>query len=34
MSSVPELTVVIPFYNRGDTVPLTLESVRRARQMR
>ena len=31
MSSVPELTVVIPFYNRSDTVPLTLESVRRAR---
>lgn len=27
----PDLTVVIPYYNRADTVPLVLESVARAR---
>lgn len=29
---LPELTVVIPFYNRADTVQFTLESIDRARQ--
>ncbi len=28
---IPDLTVVIPFFNRADTVPFTLESVARAR---
>lgn len=28
---MPDLTVVIPFYNRADTVPLTLESIAHAR---
>ena len=31
-STTADLTVVIPFYNRKDTVQLTLESVNRARQ--
>ena len=28
---IPELTVVIPYYNRADTIQLVLESVARAR---